>query len=1202
MPQARRRFSGFCAAFGIAALIAAAPMADAADPSAAVKEADQDIASGNLRAAAIELQNAVRDAPDDAKLRSRLARVYLQLGDPVSAEREARAAREHNGAEADYLPVLDQALLRQGKFTDLADLVQPGNRPAALESQVRWALGMAAAGLRDNAKAQTLMQDAIRLDPNAAAPKIAMARLLAVSKPADANKLLDAVLSSDPRSGEALQVKGELARSRGDTQAAMNDFDAALKIDPKNVAVLLSRASLNIAEGKYKAADKDLDPILKANPDIFMGNYLRGLEDAKQQQYAAADRLFDRLSPMFSRYPAGYYLQGATKFALGEYAQAETILGRYLAVAAGDRRAVRLAAAAALRQRAPGRAIEYLQPVAAKPGADAETLTLLGNAYMASGKPELALQQFDKAAAIDPHNPTIETRMAISEIVAGQGKEGLAELERVFDTETGAPVAGPTLVLARLRAGQLDQAAQVAAALVKRDANNPLYQTLSGMVKAAQKDVSGAETAFRAALAANPNFAPASSDLSALYLSAGRVDDAKKLYQQALAKKSDDEVALLGLANVAVIQKKWPEAIDYINRARTAAPSDPAPGLALVRVYELQQDWADAKAVAGALDAQFPSDLNILEAQAQAQLGAGDSDGAIASYKRAHALAPGSKPLLARYLALLTSAGDYREASGALNDAIDRDPKNSALKADLVQVTAQLDGVDAAVSRANLYAKDDPNNNAYPIVASQVYEDAGRWDDATALLEKALAARPTDDALAVALARVYIRTGHFGKAEAVLTSRSKADPKDAGLSVVLGPLYLATGRTADARKVYADLLAQKPGDVTGLLGLADVSIAEKKWAEAVDEINRANAAAPQDAAPGVKLVNLYLVRQDWKNATSTADGLAAKFPSNVEVLDVQARAQIAAGDLQSGLATYKRAYQLAPNSMDILSRYVAALNKAKNYVEAQSVLQAALNRAPQNPTIKADLIRVAGEIGGVDAGLAKARDLARNDPDNILYDLVSAALLDQAGRSKEAIGLLERDLADKPKNDGLITALARLYSRTGSVDKAETLLRARLTNDPTNYVVGSALASMYLEDKNYGAAIAQYTKILDAHPVDPATLNNLAWLYQQKGDLNKARELAERAVAAAPNAAQIDDTLGWILLAEGDAGKAVTYLTAANVSAPADPAIAYHLAVALNRSGRAADAQTMLEKLLGSGAAFADKPNAEKLLADIKHS
>jgi cellulose synthase operon protein C len=64
----------------------------------------------------------------------------------------------------------------------------------------------------------------------------------------------------------------------------------------------------------------------------------------------------------------------------------------------------------------------------------------------------------------------------------------------------------------------------------------------------------------------------------------------------------------------------------------------------------------------------------------------------------------------------------------------------------------------------------------------------------------------------------------------------------------------------------------------------------------------------------------------------------------------------------------------------------------------------------------------------------------------------------------------------------------------------------------------------------------------------------------------------------------------------------MTYLTAANVSAPRDPAIAYHLAVALNRAGRAADAQAMLEKLLGSGASFADKPQAEKLLAEIKHS
>jgi putative PEP-CTERM system TPR-repeat lipoprotein len=1185
MPHACRNPSNFRAAIVAAALIAAAPVAEAAQTPASVKTADQYIASGNPKAAIIELRNAVREMPDDAQLRVRLARLYLQTGDPVSAEREARAAREHNSAEADYLPVLAESLLRQGKFGELSDLVRPGNRPAVLESQVRWALGMAAAGVHENGKAQTLLQDAIRLDPKAVAPKIAMARLLAVSQPTQADKLLDEVLTADPRSVEALEVKGELARAQGNPKDAMSHFDAALQINPNNVVVRLSRASLNIAQGNYKAADADLDQVQKTNPDSFMVGYLRALEAAKQGQYAAADRIFDHLSPMFPRYPSGYYLQGATKFALGQYAQAETVLGRYLAVVPGDVRAARIAAAAALRQNAPGRATDFLKPFAAKPGVQAQTLILLGNAYMAGGKPELALQQFDKAAAIEPNNPAIQTRMAISQLDLGQGKQGLAELEKVFDTEAGAPVAGPTLALAQIRLGHLDQAAQVAAALVKRDPKNPLYLTLSGMVKAALKDVPAARR-----------------DLSALYIAAGRVDDAKKLYQEELAKKPDDEAALLGLANVAVGEKKWPEAVDYINRARTAAPDDPEPGLALIRVYELQQDWANAKAVAGALNAQFPSNLSVLEAQAQAQLASGDTNGAIASYKRAYELSPQSTPLLSRYLALLASTGDYRETSDVLKNAIGRDPRNSSLKADLIRVTAQLDGVDAAVSRANLYARDDPSSDLYPIAASQVYENAGRWQEAAAVLEKALAVRPSDNALALTLSRVYIRTGHFGKAEGVLTSRLKADPKSTEIRAVLGPLYLATGRTADAEKIYGDLLAQTPTNVTGLLGLADVAIAQRKWSEAIDDIKRAAAAAPHDAGPGVKLANFYIGRQDWKDAGSAAADLAAKFPTNIEVLDALARAQIGAGDLHNAIATYKRAYDLAPNSTDVLSRYVGTLSQAKNYAEAQSVLQAAHNRGPQNQAIKAELIRIAAKIGGVDAGLAEARNLAKKDPDNVLYDLVAADLLGQAGRSKEAIGLLERDLVAKPNDDSLVTALARLYNGAGDRDRAETLLKTHLAVNPNDYPVGSALASLYLLNKNYDGAIDEYGKLLAAHPADPAVLNNLAWLYQQKADLDKARGLAERAVAAAPNAPQIDDTLGWILVAQGDAGKAVTYLTAASVSAPADPAIAYHLAVALNRAGRSADAETTLEKLLGSGVSFADKPEAEKLLAVLKHS
>ena len=103
-----------------------------------------------------------------------------------------------------------------------------------------------------------------------------------------------------------------------------------------------------------------------------------------------------------------------------------------------------------------------------------------------------------------------------------------------------------------------------------------------------------------------------------------------------------------------------------------------------------------------------------------------------------------------------------------------------------------------------------------------------------------------------------------------------------------------------------------------------------------------------------------------------------------------------------------------------------------------------------------------------------------------------------------------------------------------------------------------------------------------------------------KGDLAKARGLAEQAVAAAPRAPLIGDTLGWILLAQGEADKALTYLSAASLSAPKNPDIQYHLAVALNRLGRTADAQARLETLLGSGVTFSDRAEAEKLLQQLK--
>jgi putative PEP-CTERM system TPR-repeat lipoprotein len=1045
-----------------------------------------------------------------------------------------------------------------------------------------------------------MWRDAIRLDPGATTAKLQLARFLNATKPEEADKLIAEALAAEPRAVEVLQAKGEILRSRGDPDGAMRLFGEVLEIDSKNLMARLSRADVAVAQGKFKAADQDLDSILEAMPDNFAANYIRGVERISQQQYDAADAIFDRISPAFSRFWGGYPVQGALKLALGQSAQAEAILRKYLAHAPDDARASRLIAIAALRQNAPSRAIEYLKPLAEKSTAEAKTLTLFGGAYMADSKPELALQQFERAAALDPDNPAVKTGVAVSEINIGQTAAGLEQLEQVFASQSGATIAGPTLVLSDLRAGRTEKAAEVAASLVKREADNPLYQTLLGEVRAAQRDYAGAETAFRTVLAHSPEFAAAARDLAQVYRSTGRMADAEKVYNDLLARNGDNTTALLGLADIYVAEAKWSDALNAINHARSAARNDPTPGLKLVRLYEARRDWSNAEAVAGELSEQFPRDVNVLTAQGRIQLEAGDTNGAIATYKRAYQLAPDSSSIVSRYIALLKQQKYFRDAFDVLQRAVARDPANTSLKADLIRVDAEISGVDRAVLRAEEFARKAPDSGVYDLASAEIYERAGRTADATALLEKAVARRPTDG-LAAALAGFYKRSGDFAKAEAVLRGRLNADPKAFVIGTALAPLYMTTGRPEQAARIYRDLLSQNPNDISALIGLADTAAGELKWEEAAGYINRARTAELDDPMPGLKLANMHMARRDWQKALAIATELADSFPSSIDVLDAKARIQIAAGDTDGAASTYKNAYQLAPASFEVFSRYLAALRSARKFDEAQTVLQTALERDPQNASLKRDLIHTKAEIGGLDAGLEAVRSFAKEDPGNSLYEVVSAELYEKAGRAGDGVGLLEKAVASRPADDYLVIALSGLYTRAGDHDKAEAVLKARLKVDPKDYAVQSALASLYMGRKRYAAAVAEYSRLINEHPDDPAVLNNLAWLYQQQGELATAREFAERAMTVSPNTAPIVDTLGWILLGQGQANTALTYLSLANLSDPRSPVLQYHLAVALHRVRfRSVDARVLLERLLGSNTSFADKAEAEKLLQELK--
>ena len=404
--------------------------------------------------------------------------------------------------------------------------------------------------------------------------------------------------------------------------------------------------------------------------------------------------------------------------------------------------------------------------------ADAATLTVLGNAYMVDRKPDLALQQFEKAAALDPDNPTIKTRVAISEIDSGQGQQGLATLEQVFSTEAGATVAGPTLVLTELRAGRPDKAAEVASSLIKRDARTRSITPCSGW----SASLSGIIRRRRAHSALRWRSIPNSPRQPAIWRSSiwrpAASRRPRKLYSDLLAKKPDDIERSSRPRRPYIAEKKWTEATDAINRARTAARNDPAPGLKLVSLYEVRQDWKSAKTVAAELAAQFPRCQRSRSARTSPNrsrrhqrrgldLQAGSTSWRLIRLRSCPAISACSA---ARSI-LPRPAACCRKLSPAIPERSFESGPDPGRRRDKWGGCSRSQG-------ARLGQGGSGQQHLRPGVGRALRKSGARRRCGCGP-EKAVAAKPSDDGLIIALSRTYGRTGDFSKAEAVLPAGSR---------------------------------------------------------------------------------------------------------------------------------------------------------------------------------------------------------------------------------------------------------------------------------------------------------------------------------------------------------------------------------------------------------------------------------------------
>lgn len=901
---------------------------DSQDSTALVNEARTLVASGDHKAAIIQLKNALAQDEDNAEARFELGTLYFEQLEFANAEKEFRRARQAGYAENATNAMIARTLLGQRDFQRVLDEVPASTGSDADAATLHALRATAELGLSRKDNARKTLQRALDTAPGNADVHLALAHLaLADNDVAKARQALDEALRIDAGHRDSLHLKGSLLRATQQPKEAAAVYQEILRIDPHNVAARLALADLAIADGRLEDARKEVDAALKTRPGNLQARYTEAVIDFQEKKIPRAR---DHLAAVLKAAPdfgPALLLAGAVEYALGNLQTAETHFKKVLKAAPNNLYAVRLLAATQLRLGRADDAARTLAPALKAAGEDVGVLTVAGEIALARKDYAQAATHFENAAQRNPDNAALRTELAISRLAQGDSR-AMDDLQAAaaMEGEGTGNRAETLLILNQLKQKQFDAALTSIAALEKKHGVNPLTWNYRGGAYLGKQDSARARDSFGQALKLDPAFYPAAANLAQLDLKDNRPDAARQRFEGILKADPKHLNAMLAMADSAMRERDEKAYVGWLEKAAAAHPQALPPRLALVRHLLGQGERNKALALAReALNAnpEHPAALDLL---GSVQLALGDTANAQGSYRSLVERLPGQAMPLIKLAAVQVAAKDLPGARKSLLDALRVQPDSLDAQMMLGHVEIQSGRHDEAQRIARQVQKQQPDGAAGFILEG----------------DAALARKDHPAALAA-----------FERAH-------KLAPSGALLLRQLQTLN-ALQRAEEGEKRLADWLQRNPQDAGTRIALAEQLILRKQYPAAVAHyliIDRGN--------PGNLLVlnNLAwaLHQVGDKRAVSFAEQALKLSPENAAVMDTYGWILANQGQVDKGLTQLRKALSKAPDNPEIQYHLAATLFKAGEPARAKGELERLLASGvafPQEAEARALLKQIA---------------------------------------------------------------------------------------------------------------------------------------------------------------------------------------------------------------------------------------------------
>jgi predicted Zn-dependent protease len=764
--------------------------------------------------------------------------------------------------------------LKEGNHAAAVDYALRAAQSAPNDAELWFLLGYAE---RLDGKAQ-LSVDAysrgLRLKPSSLDGISGLAQTYSIiGKTDEAKRLLNQVLSSDPKRISDAVLLGEILLRTGEYDDALDVLGRAERIQQGARAELLMALAYE-HEKKLDLANHYLELAKRNAPD----------------------------SPDVQRSLAGYYRETANYPAA--IAALQSIRSPKPDVKA------ELAYTYQLDGKPDEAAKLYVEAANAAPGDLALQLSA-AQAEVSVGSIEPAKPFVERAAALDSENYRLHAVRGEIARLQEQDEESVREYQAALAHLPQSPPEGPLydiqlhMNLAELYRslrdttaadGQLKTAQTEISALDERGTGRPQFLRLRALIKMTSGDLDGAGGDLKEALAINakdPNGLQLEGDL---LVKLGRTEEAIAVYKSILALDPLSRSALISLGYVSREAGRDPDAEKYFQQLTAAYPTLYIPYLALGDMYTAHRDFAKAEAAYSKGNELAPKNSLIVAGGMNAGIETHHLDMAAQWLSRATPEMQREPHLMREKERYLSFKGDYQQSAEVGREAIQQLPKDRDVVVylgydllnlekydELLQLTSRYDQVLSKEPDIPLLAgyvhkhqgllaeaqKDftetlnrDPSVVTAYVNRGYVLHDLHQPQAAAADFEAALKREPKNGEahLGLAYASLDMHRPRIALREVQLAEEEMGDSLPVHL--IRATAYGQNGMWARAAGEYRVALKYSPNDGALHLALADTLYGQREYHQALDELNVAQKLSPDSAAIYAQLARVNAQLKD----------------------------------------------------------------------------------------------------------------------------------------------------------------------------------------------------------------------------------------------------------------------------------------------------------------------------------------------------